>query len=442
MPILINGELIPTELIREAERCLTQLPEWQGIPDGIEKGMRLRQAAELYVIDRVLLRQEADKDPRRVDPALVAAQVQQSRTTQSCRAVFDEVTSLVASGLSSPIGVAVDSQGNVYFSDAGHNAIKKWVVASKQVTTLVSSGLSGPRGVAVDAQDNVYFADSKNNAVKEWSGTGKPVSTLVSAGLNAPAGVAVDGDGNVYIADTSNNAIKQWSPASDQVTALVSSGLKAPGGVAVDGQANVYIADSSDSAIKKFSAVYLSLGATSRNEGPQAGTDSIPVQVLPASTPLTATSKQAWLTITGTGGGAIAFSFTANTSVSNRTAQITVLGQVVAVTQNGDTPASITKTAGTGQSTSEGQVFATALQVRVKDASGNGLAGANVIFTVVPGSKGTSGAFSPSPSMPIATNASGLATAPTLTANGVAGTFTVTASVGSLTTTFSMTIAK
>ncbi len=193
-----------------------------------------------------------------------------------------QVTSLVASGLSSPVGVAVDSQGNVYFSDTGHNSIREWAVANKQVATLVSSGLSSPRGVAVDAQDNVYFADSKNNAIKEWSGTGKPVSTLVSAGLNAPAGVAVDGDGNVYIADTGNNAIKQWNPASQQVTALVSTGLKAPGGVAVDGQGNVYIADSSDSAIKKFSAIYLSLGTTSRNEGPQAGTDSIPVQVLPA----------------------------------------------------------------------------------------------------------------------------------------------------------------
>jgi streptogramin lyase len=354
-----------------------------------------------------------------------------------------QVTSLVASGLSSPVGVAVDSQGNVYFSDAGHNAIKEWVVASKQVATLVSSGLSSPRGVAVDTQNNVYFADSKNNAIKEWTGTGKPVSTLVSTGLNAPAGVAVDGDGNVYIADTGNNAIKEWNPVSHVVTALVSTSLKAPGGVAVDGQGNVYIADSSDSAIKEFSAVYLSLGATSKNEGALAGTDSIPVQVLPASTPLTATRNEAWLTITGTGGGAIAFSFTANTSVSSRTGQITVLGgPQITVTQSGDISASITKTAGTGQSTPESQAFATALQVRVKDASGNGVAGANVTFTVVPGSKGASGTFASSPPMPIATNTSGLATAPTLTANSVAGTFTVTVSVGSLTTSFSMTIAK
>src|ERR1035438_5975907 len=92
-------------------------------------------------------------------------------------------------------------------------------------------------------------------------------STLVSSGLNNPHGVAVDGDGNVYIADTNNNAIKEWNPASQLVRRLVSTGLKSPSGVAVDGQANVYIADTSDNAIKKYTAVYLSLGATSRNEG-------------------------------------------------------------------------------------------------------------------------------------------------------------------------------
>ena len=65
---------------------------------------------------------------------------------------------------------------------------------------------------------------------------------------------------------------------------------------------------------------------------------------------MTATSNQSWLTITGTSGGAISFSFTANTSISSRTAQITVLGQTVTVTQSADVPAAITKTAGDGQS--------------------------------------------------------------------------------------------
>ena len=85
MPILVNGEIIPPELIREEERRLAQLPEWQGIPDGLEKPAHLRQAAEWCVIDRILLRQEADKDSRPIDPALVAAHVERLVTAQSCR---------------------------------------------------------------------------------------------------------------------------------------------------------------------------------------------------------------------------------------------------------------------------------------------------------------------------------------------------------------------
>jgi hypothetical protein len=295
--------------------------------------------------------------------------------------------------------------------------------------------------VAVDAEGNVYLADEKNNAIKEWSVATKLVTTLVT-GLNAPVGVAVDGDGNVYFGDTGNNAIKQWSPASGQVTVLVSTGLKSPCGVAVDGQGNVYIADLGDNAIKKFTAGYLSLSATSRSEVAAAGTDSISYQVLPASIVLTATSNQSWLTITGTSGGVISFSFTANTSASSRSAQISVLGQTVIVSQSGDVPSVISKIAGSNQSTMEGQVFSTALEVRVTDAAGNGVQGASVTFTVIPGSNGAGGTFTTTPPMPILTGPNGYALAPTFTANNIAGTFTVTAGVGILTTTFSATVAK
>jgi peptidyl-prolyl cis-trans isomerase C len=89
MSILINGEIIPQELIRDEERRLAQIPEWQATPDALEKRMRLRQAAEACVIDRFLLRQEADNDPRPIDPSLVAVQVEHLTTTQSCRVVFD-----------------------------------------------------------------------------------------------------------------------------------------------------------------------------------------------------------------------------------------------------------------------------------------------------------------------------------------------------------------
>jgi len=90
MPILLNGEIIPQELIQEEERRLAENPEWKAIPDALDKRMSLRQAAEVAVIDRVLLRQQTDLDTRPIDAALVAAQVQRLTAIQSCRVLFDE----------------------------------------------------------------------------------------------------------------------------------------------------------------------------------------------------------------------------------------------------------------------------------------------------------------------------------------------------------------
>ena len=90
MPLLINGEIIPPEFIGEEERRLAESPEWQSVSDALEKRRRLRQAAEACVIDRVLLRQEADKDSRPIDTAVVAAEVERVTARQGCRVLFDD----------------------------------------------------------------------------------------------------------------------------------------------------------------------------------------------------------------------------------------------------------------------------------------------------------------------------------------------------------------
>lgn len=90
MPILVNGELVTKEMIREEEHRLRETPDWQSVPDGLEKNMRLREAAEMRAIDTMLLRQEADKDSTPMDPALVDQEVQRLRTGSGCRVVFDD----------------------------------------------------------------------------------------------------------------------------------------------------------------------------------------------------------------------------------------------------------------------------------------------------------------------------------------------------------------
>jgi hypothetical protein len=107
------------------------------------------------------------------------------------------------------------------------------------------------------------------------------------------------------------------------------------------------------------------------------------------------------------------------------------------VTLNGaalsqQTSPSISATTGTPQSAPVNTVFATALQVTVKDTGNNPLSGVTVTFTAP--ATGASAAFSGSATATAATNTGGIAIAPALTANGQAGAFGVTATAAGVAT--------
>ncbi len=243
------------------------------------------------------------------------------------------VVTLVSAGLTDPTDVAVDSAGNIYIADAGHNAIKEWNAATGKVTTLVASGLRRPDGVAVDYAGNVYIADTGDRAIKEWNATTRKVSTLVSVGLAMPTSVAVDGGGNVFIADAGNHVVDEWSFLTHQVT-TVASGLALPMGVAVDINDNVYFTNASANTFQVVASALVPVYPI--NEGAAAGNDELGV-VLPTTQLLTGlfapTSDQSWLTIGTSADGVINFSFSANDTGAVRTADITVLGQSITVTQ-------------------------------------------------------------------------------------------------------------
>lgn len=350
------------------------------------------------------------------------------------------VSTIVSSGLSYPYGVGLDKQSNVYLVDSNHNAVKELVANTGTISSLISFGLSNPRGLAVDAINNVYVADGKNNAVKMWNASTGAVSTLIGFGLTGPSGVAVDGLGNVYIADTTNRAVRRWNVARGQLDTIVSTGLYSPSAVALDTQGRLYVADSSGNFVRQISFVQYSVPTTARSIPAQATNDSIPVSVLPDTTPITATRDQGWITINGTTNGSVSYSATANLSINSRSAHITVFGsQQVTITQAGEVPASIVKAAGNSQSIRAGGVFATALQARIKDALGNVVQNAPVKFTVVSGAGGAGASFAGGATVTVNSDSSGIATAPALTANSIAGSFTVQVSCGVVSGAFSLT---
>jgi streptogramin lyase len=174
-----------------------------------------------------------------------------------------------AATLNSPLGVAVDSSGNVYIADTSNNVIRE-VTASTGDISLVAGGtpdgrhgsatngyggdggsanvatLSGPNGVAVDGNDNVYIADTGNNVIREVAGVdGTQFTQSMTVGdiytiagtageasyygdggfatdavLNNPTGVAADASGNVYVADYTNNIVREITTADGNINTV------------------------------------------------------------------------------------------------------------------------------------------------------------------------------------------------------------------------------
>jgi uncharacterized protein (TIGR03437 family) len=129
-----------------------------------------------------------------------------------------------------PWGLAIDSSGMLYISDTFNNRIRRLNLTTSIITTIAGNGQVGyagngtaalqakmdtPLGLAADSKGNVYFADQNNHRVRkitaagiisDFAGTGvcnNPADgPATSSPLCYPSGVAVDAAGNVYIADS------------------------------------------------------------------------------------------------------------------------------------------------------------------------------------------------------------------------------------------------
>ncbi len=214
-----------------------------------------------------------------------------------------------------PYGVAVDNGGNVYVADTNNDTVRK-ISPSGVVSTLAGKAgsqgstdgtgaaaqFNGPLGVAVDSGGNVYVSDSGNNTIRmitpggfvttlagKAGSSGSTDGTGSAARFNDPFGVAVDGSGSVYVADTYNNTVRKISPSGVVSTLAGKAGSQGstdgpgsaaqfniPNGIAVDSGGNVYVADTDNYTIRKISpsGVVSTLAGTAESFGSEDGTGS------------------------------------------------------------------------------------------------------------------------------------------------------------------------
>ncbi len=236
-----------------------------------------------------------------------------------------------------PIGLAVDSVGNLYVADTFTDTVRK-ITPAGAVSTLVGTNtvtgstdgsgpaarFNRPSGVTVDPNGTVYVADTGNNTVRKITADSS-VTTLAglpgvagstdgagsAAFFSQPTNLAIDTNGILYVADTGNALIRRVT--SSGVVSLLAGvpgiaglsdgvGLDAlfdqPHGVVLDGNGNLFVADTGNAALRKI--------ATDATVTTLALTDAAspaPVTNNPSTTPTGTPSRGGASAPTSGGGG-------------------------------------------------------------------------------------------------------------------------------------------
>jgi sugar lactone lactonase YvrE len=201
--------------------------------------------------------------------------------------------------LNVPMGLSVDTQGNLYIADSLNNVIRR-VSPTGTISTFAGTGaktsgsaplgdggeakkatFAGPVGLGFDpARATLYVADRDNHRVRKISLGSGVIATVAGTGnrgfsqdgtaatatlLNAPAAVAVDANGSLFISDHGNCIVRQidsagriatvagWTPArgvqpicndyADPSNHPRAWMLQHPLGIAFDSTGNLYVAD-------------------------------------------------------------------------------------------------------------------------------------------------------------------------------------------------------
>lgn len=310
-----------------------------------------------------------------------------------------------SSQLSRPYGVAVDGAGNVYIADTGNNRIR--MVSGGNITTVAGNGaagfagdggpatgaqLNGPIGVAVDSAGNLFIGDTGNNRIRMVSngiittiaGTGTvgysgDGGAAGNATFFSPQGLFVDAFGRILIADASNNAIRMLSlpcsytvaqtpiaaPSSGgqfgvaiQTTAICSwtvtglpTWITVAGGASGTGPATPALVIDANTGPARSATITVANTAVTVNQAAgciyvlssegqafpaTGGAANVTVSVNPGC-PWTASGPPSWVTITsgaaGSGNGSVGITVAANPSGA-RTSSMTIAGQSFSLEQS------------------------------------------------------------------------------------------------------------
>jgi streptogramin lyase len=156
---------------------------------------------------------------------------------------------ITGGGLTSPWGIAVSSDGDVWAADFGSTTVSRFTAAGAPVGSGYTVG-TGPLGVAIDAAGYVFVTNYSGNTVTQLSPDGTSVvNNLSGGGLSSPYGPAIDINGNLWVPNRvsgSGASLTKITLANEVqigIANFTGGGLNGPSGVAIDAAGNVWAAN-------------------------------------------------------------------------------------------------------------------------------------------------------------------------------------------------------
>jgi uncharacterized protein (TIGR03437 family) len=143
------------------------------------------------------------------------------------------VVTTLLDGLAGPRGLAVDANGNLFFTEEDARRVRRRDAVTGEVTSVGDGAWNIPRGIRVNARGDVFVADTGRQQIMmiPVGGTATPIAGTGSAGFSGDGGAAAsaqlgfpwdvaiaDGSGSttnftvLLIADLDNNRVRKLSP--------------------------------------------------------------------------------------------------------------------------------------------------------------------------------------------------------------------------------------
>jgi len=198
----------------------------------------LNEPAALAVSDKGVL-YIADQSNNRVRAVDLTTGVIYSVAGTGMAAYNGDDVPATETGLAGPSGLALASDGTLFIADSFNGRIRAVDPVTGLIRTVVgdggeyryqgpdeppSSSLSRPSGIALDEQGNLFFTDSDNHLVRRWDRItgrieriagvgvahyGGDEGAALDASLSYPFGIVMDRAGHLLVADTFNHRIRE-----------------------------------------------------------------------------------------------------------------------------------------------------------------------------------------------------------------------------------------